>query len=70
MTRQDFILVLAEGEAEKRLRSGEEELDLVSLQPYLLEGKPEELTLFPSMQILSLKRVVDLFRNIFVIQSK
>ena len=67
---KDFVVVMAEGEADKKLKiDEEEELQLQSLQPYLLQGKPEQILIVPSQTTLSLKQVIELFRNIFVIPS-
>ena len=67
----DFVVVLAEGEADKRLRVGEEEqLQLFALQPYLLRGKGQKVEIVPSDVTLSLKEVVEVFRNVFVLPSK
>ena len=66
---KDFVVVMAEGESDKKLKIEEEELQLQSLQPYLLQGKPEEIMIAPSQITLSLKQVIELFRNIFVIPS-
>jgi hypothetical protein len=56
--RGDFVVVLAEGEADRRLRVGEEEVDLFALQPYYACGKAEELRLYPGNLPLALKTVV------------